>query len=270
MKFYPVLFLVFVSSLLSCKHEKEAISNEKENQVFQNKGHKLVYEMTQKVGDYQALLNLKDVVYTYTYQTPDTKKDVSIEKYIFDGELSLGLYQLHERTIPELEGSIEQSYNGKEFWLKHNGTKIQNEEYLKKTMFNRKTNFYWFAMFQKMLDPGLNYEFIKEESIADKKYDIVKVSFDSVGGKPTDIYQLYINQETKLVDQFLFTVVDFNVTEFPLLMQVEYQEVEGVFIPTKRQYKPSTWDGHVSDEPWIKVTWSDIKFNTNLSKSEFD
>jgi hypothetical protein len=87
----------------------------------------------------------------YTYETPDNKKDVSIEQYIFDGELSLGTYKQHERTFPELEGTIVHSYNGKKFWLSHEGKYLEDEKLIKGVQFKSKTNFYWFAMFQKLL-----------------------------------------------------------------------------------------------------------------------
>jgi hypothetical protein len=120
-----------------------------------------------------------------------------------------------------------------------------------------------------MLDPGLIYDYIGESTIGQKTYDIVKVSFESDDNKPTDIYQLYINNETQLVDQFLFTVADFGKMEVPYLMQLRYETIDGIVIPTKRQYKASTWNAQVSEEPWIKVNWSEIKFNNNFSKEDF-
>ncbi len=225
--------------------------------------------MVQKVGDYETLRNKKDVVYTYTYQTPDGKTDVSTEKYVFDGELSYGLYQQHERTFPDLEGPIEQGYDGSGYWLKHEGEVLNDSARLKRVAFNRPTNFYWFAMFQKLLDPGLNYEYLGEKTVGESVCDVVKVTFNSPDGKPTDIYQLYINQETSLVDQFLFTVADFGVMETPNLMKLEYEQVDGLLIPTKRLYKKSTWDAAVSEEPWISVTWSDIKFDNGLRGEDF-
>lgn len=276
MKYHFLIVLVIILSIVSCKNTPEKASNNEPLQttapeiVFKNKGHELVYEMTQKTGDYNALAAKKDVVYTYTYETPDGKKDVSTEKYIFNGELSYGQYQQHERTLPQLEGTIEQGYNGSEFWLKHQGAYLEDEAFMKRVVFNRKTNFYWFAMFQKLLDPGLHYEYLHEAVINTKKYDLVKVTFESEDDSPKDIYLLYINQNTKLVDQFLFTVVDFNVVENPMLMQLEYEEIDGMLIPTKRQYKKSTWDAQVSDEPWINVTWSNITFNNHLTAEEFN
>lgn len=79
---------------------------------------------------------------------------------------------------------------------------------------------------------------------------------------------MYINRKTKLVDQFLFTVAVFGITE-PKLMQLKYEEVEGILLPTSRQYKPSTWDAEVTDDPWVTVTWSNIKFNAEITKTDF-
>lgn len=262
--------IVILSALIlfacgSKKQDKPTIDN---TPTFQNKGHELVYEMVNKVGDYQKLADKKNVEYTYTYVTPDGKTDTSTERYIFDGELSYGQYAKHERTLPQLEGVIEQGYDGKDFWLKHEGQLLTDTTLLKRVAFNRPTNFYWFAMMQKLLDPGLHYEYLGEKTVNNKGYEIVKVTFDSTDGKPKDIYQVYINKETSLIDFFLFTVVDFDIME-PFIMTMEYEAIEGILIPTKRKYKKSDWEAVVTDKPWVEVTWSDIKFNTPITKDDF-
>ncbi len=266
--------LSFLLTIVSCKNASKKDVNEEVVQDeatidFQNKGHELVYNFVEKVGNYQKLRSKKDVVYTYTYTTPDGKADISTEKYIFDGELSYGEYKQHQRTLPQLEGTMEQGYDGKDYWLKADGNLVNDSTALKRVMFSRPTNFYWFAMFQKLLDPNLKYDYLGEKELDNKNFDIVKVSFKSENDKPTDIYQLYINKETGLVDQFLFTVADFGVIEEPLLMQMDYEEVDGFLIPSKRKYKKSTWEAEVSDAPWILVNWTDIKFDNKLSKEDF-
>ncbi|AEL25000.1 DUF6503 family protein [Cyclobacterium marinum] len=259
---------LLILSLLffSCKEQEHS----EKKTSFENKGHELVYEMVQKVGNYSKLAEKKDVVYTYKYQTPDGKTDLSTEKYIFDGELSYGAYEQHERTLPQYEGLIEQGYDGKAYWLRHKGNYIQDAASLQRVTFNRPTNFYWFTMFQKLLDPGLTYEYLGEKNIEDKNYEVVKISFDSYNEKPTDIYQIYINKDTKLVDQFLFTVAEVGVVDQPLLMKLEYEEIEGLLIPTQRIYKGSNWEAEVTNAPWIKVNWSNIQFNNGLSRSIFE
>ena len=57
--------------------------------------------------------------------------------------------------------------------------------------------------------------------------------------------------------------------EFPNLMKLKYEDIEGILIPTIRQYKQSTWNADITDKPWIQVTWSDVKFNTGITKEDF-
>ena len=236
---------------------------------FQNEGHELIYAVAQKVGNKDSLWAKKDVIYTYTYKTPDGKADISTEKYLFDGELSYGSYSKHERTLPQLEGVIEQGFDGEEYWLRHNETYLSDEEMMKQVAFNRPTNFYWFTMMQKLLDDGINYEYLNKKTIDSTTYDVVKITFDLNEDKPTDIYQVYINEETNLIDRFLFTVADFNVIETPYLMVLEYEEIDNMLIPTSRKYKKSSWDGELTDEPWIYVNWTNIKFDNGLNRELF-
>lgn len=260
--YYP--FVLLVVFLAACSNEEPMPET-----TFQNEAHQLVYEMAQKAGTYQDLLDRKDVVYTYTYQTPDGKKDVTNEKYIFDGELSYARYDTHQRTLQQFEGPIEQGYDGQTFWLKHQGELVQEKEALDRVKFNRKTNFYWFSMMQKLLDPGLQYTYVKEEAVEGVTYDVVKITFQSEEGRPTDTYQVYLNRETGLVDQFLFTVVDFGVEETPYLMQLQYEEIDGLLIPTVRQYVQASWEGEPLGDSWIKVNWTDVSFNNGLTTEIF-
>jgi len=275
MKRHTFLLLTVSALFMACSTPEQDVSEttatEEMNNTptFQNTGHELVYNMVEKVGFYDDWKSKKDVVYTYTYTTPDSSTDQSTEQYIFEGELSYGHYHQHQRTLPELEGPIVQGYDGEQYWLSNNDTMVTDEAALKPVAFSRPTNFYWFAMLPKLLDPGVTYEHLGAETHHGSNYDVVKVSFESPDGTPKDIYQLYINQETQLMDQFLFTVADFGLMDTPLLMQVEYEEVDGLLIPTKRRYKMSTWEANVDDAPWTMVSWTDIVFGNDLSPSDF-
>lgn len=271
-KIIPVL--IFNMLLTACGNKEVKTKNttksvEVQAPEFQNKGHELVYKMTQETGNYQDLLNLKDIVFNYTYRTPDQKEDVSIESYIFNGELSHGSYLKHERTLPNLKGKMQQGYNGKDFWVKIDGQNITDKRSIESVTFTRKTNFYWFAMMQKLLDAGINYEYLGENNVEGKLYDIVKITFNTANDIASDTYQLYINPETHLVDQFLFTVVSKNVTD-PILMRVKYENVEGILLTTYRKYTKSDWEANVLKDDWIEEITKDIKFNQNLDKELFN
>lgn len=263
-KLVGILLLGIVCA--SCSNPEES---KEEQVVYENKGHELVAKMSEKVGEYQLLRDKHDVIYTYRYETPDGKADVSTEKYLFKGELSYGFYRQHERTFPDLEGAIEMAYDGNEYWLKNDGKILEDSAMLASVRFKRPTNFYWFAMFQKLLSPGVNYAYLGETKAKGNDYEIVKITYDSKDDRPTDIYQLYINKKTMLVDYFLFTVADYDVIEVPFLMELEYEKIDGFLIPTKRRYKKSTWEAEVTDEPWILVNWMDIKFNNGLTQEDF-
>tara|TARA_R110002049_G_scaffold1346_1_gene10260 strand:+ start:35008 stop:35838 length:831 start_codon:yes stop_codon:yes gene_type:complete len=275
MYYSKLVTVIFFSTLLVACGNKEEKTEETAKEVeikvpeFQNKGYELVYKMTQETGNYQDLLNLKDIVFNYTYRTPDQKEDISIESYIFDGELSHGTYLKHERTLPDLNGKMDQGYNGKDFWLKMDEQEITDSTAIASVIFTRKTNFYWFAMMQKLLDPGINYEYLGQESAVGKIYDVVKITFTTADDVAADIYQLYINPETHLVDQFLFTVVSKNVTD-PILMRVKYEKVEGILLTTYRKYTKSDWAASVINDAWIEEITKDIKFNQNLDKAFFN
>jgi hypothetical protein len=66
----------------------------------------LVEKMVAEVGGIDKLYSLRDVEYTYSYQDLTSgKKDVSLERYIFDGELSWAKYEAREKNVaPQLEG----------------------------------------------------------------------------------------------------------------------------------------------------------------------
>ncbi|GAK90670.1 hypothetical protein JCM19297_1986 [Nonlabens ulvanivorans] len=55
----------------------------------------------------------------------------------------------------------------------------------------------------------------------------------------------------------------------PSLMQMEYENIDGLLIPTKRKYKASDWQATVTDAPWIHVNWTDIKFNNDINDLDF-
>ncbi len=275
MQYSKLILVIIFSTLLTACGNKEAKTKEttKTAEVqtleFQNKGHELVYKMTQEAGSYEDLLKLKDIVFNYTYRTPDQNEDVSIESYIFNGELSHGSYLKHERTLPNLKGKMQQGYNGKDFWVKIDGQEITDSSAIESVTFTRKTNFYWFAMMQKLLDPGINYDYLGQNTIEGKLYDIVKITFDTPDDVASDTYQLYINPETHLVDEFLFTVVSKNVTD-PILMRVKYENVEGLLLTTYRKYTKSDWEANVLKDVWIEEITKDIKFNQNLDKALFN
>jgi len=260
-----ILTLAFSSGIVS------APADAKEKMIRKDpKG--LIKKMVQSLGPAKKWRSLKDVEYTYIYRdrsSGEAKEDISLERYIFDGELSWAKYTKRQaHVLPDQSGDLVQGFDGREAWTTLNGQLLTDPQTLKMAKFLRKTNYYWFAMMSKLLDPGLLYSYEGTRTVGDVEYDLVKINFEVGVGDVSDTYLLYINPRTHLVDQFLFTVMDFGMTT-PFLMKVEYEEVAGVKLPAKRKYVASNWAGEVLKDQWSEEMMTDIKFNNGFSKTMF-
>ena len=238
-------------------------------QAAQAKGRTLVERMVSKVGSMQKLHALRDVEYTYIYRRPDGAMDLSLERYRFDGELSWGRYIVHEVFVsPGVDGDVVQSFDGKTARVTVNGEPSEDPKERERAAFGRKTTYYWFAMMPKLLDPGTHHEHQGTRNVDGVEYDLVNVTFGKSVGETTDRYLLYVNPNTGLVDQFLFTVMDFNVTQ-PYLMKVEYDEVDGILLPARRRYVASDWEGKVASDKWVHEIMTGIRFDNGFSARDF-
>ncbi len=239
--------------------------------LAQKNAKTLVEKMVEACGGKENFYSLEDVQYEYTYQDMATgKKDVAVERYVFDGELSWAKFITRENVMaPQMKGEMIQGYNGKESWVTVDGKLIEDPQLLKFTDFLRKTNYYWFTMMFKLLDPGVNYEYAGTKEVNGVSYDLVKITFGENIGDVQDKYLLFINPETHMVDQFLFTVLDFNITE-PNLMMVKYEEIDGVKLPTNRTYTKADWDGNVKGDKWTAEISRNIVFKNGFTRDMFE
>ncbi|MEL7002908.1 MAG: DUF6503 family protein [Bacteroidota bacterium] len=274
-----ILALLIIFTIASCTTEKapqEQIENSAPvNSAAQdianetNQGKKLVLEMIEAIGGKNGLYKAKDVEYTYSYVDPEGLKDVSTERYIFDGEYSWAKFTTHDKFVsPGVDAEVIQGYDGSESWVTVGGQLSEEEQVLGLSDFLRKTNYYWFAMMFKLADPGLNYEYKGTRSVDSINYEIVEVTFGENIGDAQDTYVLYINPETKLVDQFLFTVMGFGIKD-PLLMKVKHEEIDGLKLTTYRKYAPANWNGEVIAEQWTEEISENVKFNNGFEATAF-
>ena len=233
-----------------------------------------IQRMLTAMGGKDRLRTLRDVEYRYTYRrVGEGTEDVSLERYIFDGELSWARYDKHEVFVmPGTAGSVTSSFDGETTVSNHGGKPVADEQAAGVLSFLRKTNYYWFCMFFKLADPGVNLKSLGKRTANHIEYDIVQVSFgDDIGDSPDDRYVLYLNPYTHLVDMFLFNVTAFGI-ETPLLMQVKYTMVDGTLLPVWRMYRPAkTWDTHevVADGPVVLELSEDVRFNNGFRPRDF-
>ena len=217
-------------------------------------------------GGIKALKALKDVSFEYTFRSMEKGiVDVSIERYIFDGEISYAQYTDRQYfVLPDMKGIHTQFFDGNKTISKMDGKIISEEQPAYVGHFFRKTNFYWFNMMFKLLDPGVNHTALPDRKVNGKMYKVVEMTFGENIGDTSDKYVLYINPQTNRIDQFLFTVLGFGFKD-PFLMKVEYEKINNIYVSTYRKYAPADWDGNVIKEEWNEQITKNIKFNNGFN-----
>ena len=186
----------------------------------------LIEKMVTKTGSYELLKKLKDVEFTYDFYSPRTKKsDISIERYIFNREVSWGQYKTHNVfVLPKEKGIVTQYYESTgNSWIALENAKMTDKRALLSSDFLRKANYYWFTMMPKLLDKGIVYTQLPDRVHNRINYNIVKIGFEQGVGDVQDDFILYINPTTFLVDRFLFTVKGSALGIS--LMEIEYETV---------------------------------------------
>jgi hypothetical protein len=223
-------------------------------------------------GSWNKLWEQKDVQFTYSYKYPGNgQEDLSTERYVFDTEQSWAKYTQHDiNVMPGTEGEVVQYYDGTSGMMKH-GEKMMDDPASKGgSEFLRKANYFWFVMMFKLDNPGALYEYMGKEAVDGTSYDKVSVSYDAAvtGKEQNDTYVLYVNPETKMVDQFLFSLPIQGVNEPLILMKMKYEEINGLQIATQRHiYMPGP-NGYAA-EPNLVQTSSDVKFNNGFTTEAF-
>ncbi len=219
------------------------------------------------VGGKDNFYAQRDVTYNIHYRTPPGEGAIEFkgkETYLFNGELSHGDYTIHSLT-----GAGEEGYDGKGFWVKKDASLSDNEQMLQVARFLRKTNYYWFAMFFKLQDDGTKHEKLTDRTVNGKEYYCIKMTFEGNVGDSQDTYILYVNKETKIIDQFLFNITGFGITEPNLMTFDGWETINGVMIPTVRKYIKADWEGNIKDKEYTRTNWTNIEFNKGVTPKFF-
>ncbi len=233
----------------------------------------LITKVVDANGGSNALHKLKDISFDYTFKVlANNIEDVSKERYIFNKEISFAQYTKRQvYAIPQMKGVHTQFFNGSKTISKLDGKVITEQQpaYIGHSL--RKTNYYWFAMMFKLLDPGVNHKLLPSRNVDGINYKVVEMTFGENVGDASDKYVLYINPKTYRIDQFLYTALAFGAKD-PSLMKVKYEKINGIYVTTYRKYAPANWDGKVIKETWTEQFTKNIKFNNgfdlnNIQKS---
>jgi len=98
---------------------------------------------------------------------------------------------------------------------------------------------YWLLMGFKTFDPGVSREYAGEKTDAEgHKYDLVKLSFKDVGLTPGDVYWMWVNRQTGLVDEWDMKLEGSKPEDEPsAVLFHDYQKFGGLNISTRREIK---------------------------------
>lgn len=238
--------------------------------IFAQTAKDWIAQSVDAIGGKKNFYNKGTVTYDYEYRTPKGKNEitlVSTEIYMFDGERSYAEYNTHSLT--GANGKVIEGYDGKDAWVTFDGNISDDKQANGIARFLRKTNYYWFTMFYKLLDEGVHQELLSDQKVNGKDYKRIKITFGDNIGDGQDTYIIYINKKTKLIDQFLFTVVGFGITD-PYLMTFDYETIDGIKIPSKRKYIEAGWDGNIKGKKYYTTNWENIKFGIDVPTFMFE
>lgn len=261
MKTIQLFFLLFVSLSGTALAQSD------------EKAQALLSEMETALGGWDKLWSQGDVSYTYDYHYPASgQRDLSTERYIFEGEHSWAKYTQHDiNVMPGKEGTVVQALVDGQAAVKMGDKMMEDPQVVGGAEFLRRANYFWLTMFYKMDNPGVVATYKGKEKIEGTEYEVVHVTYDPAmtGKEKNDEYKLYLNPETNLVDRFFFSLPAMGVNQPVILMEVDYEEINGLQLPTKRRiYQPGE-DGQLPDTPGLVQTLTDVKFGNGFTADDF-
>ncbi|MEL6538986.1 MAG: hypothetical protein AAFQ98_26455, partial [Bacteroidota bacterium] len=109
----------------------------------------LLADMEEAVGGWDQLYSQRDVQFVYNYEYVGAgKKDVSEERYIFEGEHSWAKYTQHDiNVMPGMDGDAYQTCVFGKTAVMYDGEMVKDPQALGGADFLRRANYFWFTMF---------------------------------------------------------------------------------------------------------------------------
>lgn len=266
-----ILATVILLNLTACNEKKRQITEEKVivPKIDLTDPSVLLAAIEKAHGGWNHLRSKNDVEYHYEYTVPEGKADISTERYIFDDEISFGHYTRHEiNTLPTENGIVTHLFDGEKTKITLNGDTIEKERTIAIAEFVRRANYFWFVMPYKLNDPGTISKYLGTEVHNDITYAKLEVTYDAAatGKAENDIYILYVNPDTHLIDRFYFSLPFVGMNAPVILADYTYEMVEGQKLATNRIYFLPDAKGAYGETPSITQTLSQIKFNNRFTK----
>ncbi len=132
--------------------------------------------------------------------------------------------------------------------------------------------FYFFALPYVAVDQGINYEVLPDFTLNDRRYDAIKISYDSgVGDAPEDEYIMHFDKETGIMHLLLYTVTYYSKEKsqkYGAIIFDDWMEVSGLKLPGSfKGYKYE--DGQLGDLRYEKIFTDHYLSSDPMDESTF-
>jgi hypothetical protein len=149
-----------------------------------------------------------------------------------------GDYRVAGRNRDGEDVVVVMNVNTKQGKAWRNGEEVADNAKLLEFGYGRFINdTYWLLMGFKSFDPGVTREYAGEKTDAcGQVHDVVRFSFADVGLTPGDVYWMWVNRDSGLVDQWHMKLQGSKPEDAPsVVLFRDYRRVGGLLISTKRE-----------------------------------
>ncbi|HCX24012.1 MAG: hypothetical protein CMB80_32170 [Flammeovirgaceae bacterium] len=274
-------FLLTITSvlLLSCSSNKNEETVESYNLVpaswieqrvkkaeeytSRTAGGRLIWESIEAHGGLQKWFSNGALSFHFDYQPLDGK----VRRNSFQTINQWSVQSVHELASNR---SIQFGWDGSEAWIIPDTAQVPVN-----VRFWANTPFYFVGLPFVLADEGINYEVLPVDTLDQKVYDLVKVTFsDGVGDASEDFYVIYIDQQTKLMGALRYIVSypgffpDGGHSPEKIMKIKSLADIEGIRLPTG--YETYWWKDDQIGEHITHIEVTEISFKKELPKDYFN
>lgn len=151
-----------------------------------------------------------------------------------------GDYRVSGKNREGEDVAVSMNVNTKQGKAWKNGQEVADPKDLLTFGYRRFINdTYWLLMGFKTFDPGVTRAYEGEKSdAAGHVYDVVRLSFDKVGLTPGDVYWMWVNRDSGLVDEWHMRLEGSKPEDEPsVVLFHDYNRFNNLLISTRREIK---------------------------------
>lgn len=180
-----------------------------------------------------------------------------------NGKMVYQLTQIKDRRAYLKSKKYEVGFDGKVAWAKPDAKEVSG----KSAAFYYNLDFYFIGVPFLLKDPGVHAFYEGQTVVGDKAFETLKITFgEGVGFTPEDVYYLYIDPDTHLLEILTYSISYFDKDSAPVnsaKVYSNYQNVQGLMMP--HQMENFEWkDGQMGESKNHLRLFSDIRFLTEI------